>query len=506
MASVGDPNPPSLPPSAAAGQWRCPTCGRDYPSEFTVCPLDATPRADAAGRAGDPLIGEVLGRTYKIIRVLGQGGMAKLYEAEHLRIESHFAIKVIHDDLAADPSLIARFEREARAAGKIRSEHVVRLVDVLRTTDNRPCLITELLEGEDLQALLDRVGKLSVGDAIPIARQICRAVAAAHAVGVVHRDLKPSNIFLCKGDGVPMVKVFDFGVAKMEGDEKLTRTDSVMGTAAYMAPEQARKAADAGPLSDVYGIGAIIYNMLCGEPPYGSVPAVSRFALVLHEEPARPRSIEQSIPPGVEAVIQHAMARERASRIQSALELESQLAVFDKRLTTPKTLATPDTRTTQQAPLVGGPRDSASNLELRAKLTRPVAGFVSVASCLAFGAWLAAMLAVIWRPSSGGERALIDLIALGAIAALGVLHVRMLRPSWRSLPAIARYIGPFARALIASVITLGAFELVEHGWYAMTSDELFGPGLRIVAAGVAAILGLGWRRWGLDERLRRRMS
>src|SRR4030095_16476198 len=137
--------------------------------------------------------------------------------------------------------------------------------------------------------------------------QICRAVAAAHAVGVVHRDLKPSNIFLCKGEGVPMVKVFDFGVAKLEGDEKLTRTDSVMGTAAYMAPEQARKAADAGPLADVYSMRAVLYHLLTGEPPYGNVPAVSRFALVLHEEPARPRSIEASIPPGVEAVIQQAM-------------------------------------------------------------------------------------------------------------------------------------------------------------------------------------------------------
>jgi eukaryotic-like serine/threonine-protein kinase len=501
MASVGDPGQPA----AGAAGWTCPTCGRTYPAEFAVCPLDATPRADSAGRAGDPLIGEVLGRTYRIVRVLGQGGMAKLYEAEHLRIETHFAIKVIHDDLAADPSLIARFEREARAAGRIRSEHVVRLVDVLRTTDNRPCLVTELLEGEDLGALLDRVGKLPIVDAIPIARQICRAVAAAHSVGVVHRDLKPSNVFLCKGEGVPMVKVFDFGVAKMEGDEKLTRTDSVMGTAAYMAPEQARKAADAGPLADVYSVGAVIYHMLCGEPPYGSVPAVSRFALVLHEEPARPRSIDPSIPPGIEGVIQHAMARERASRIQSALDLESQLAMFDKRLTAPKLAITSDVRQTQQTQLVQ-PRDSAQTMELRAKLTRPVAGFVSVASCLAFGAWLAALLAVIVQPTSSGERALIDVIALGAMAGLAVLHVRMLRPSWRSLPAIARYIGPFARALLAGVTTLGALELLEHGWSSMTSEQLLAGGWRIAFAGLAGLAGLGWRRWGLDERLRRRIG
>src|SRR5262245_16302247 len=139
--------------------WNCPTCGRSYPTEFAVCPLDATPQGETS-KAGDPQIGIVLARTYRIVRVLGQGGMARLYEAEHLRIDARFAVKIIHDELAREPSLLTRFEREARAAGKIRSEHVVRLVDVLRTQDDRPCLVTELLEGEDLQARLDRVGKL----------------------------------------------------------------------------------------------------------------------------------------------------------------------------------------------------------------------------------------------------------------------------------------------------------------------------------------------------------
>ena len=172
-------------PSASA--WTCPACNNTYPSDFAVCPRDSTPRAEPLAPVADPLIGEVLGRTYRIVRVLGEGGMARLYEAEHLRIDARYAVKVIHDDLSRDPDLLARFEREARAAARIHSEHVVRLVDVLRTQDNRPCLVTELLEGEDLQAMLDRVKKLSVADAIPIARQICRAVVAAHAVGVVHR-------------------------------------------------------------------------------------------------------------------------------------------------------------------------------------------------------------------------------------------------------------------------------------------------------------------------------
>src|SRR4051812_6996834 len=167
--------------AGAPTEWTCPTCGRTNPGEYAVCPHDATPRTDGAKTATDPLIGEVLGRTYRVTKILGQGGMARLYEADHLRIDARYAVKVIHDDLSKDTDLLARSEREARAAGRIRSNNVVRLVDVLRTADGRPCIVTELLEGEDLQTRLDRAGKATVAQAIPVARQICRAVADAHA-------------------------------------------------------------------------------------------------------------------------------------------------------------------------------------------------------------------------------------------------------------------------------------------------------------------------------------
>jgi serine/threonine-protein kinase len=474
---------------AASGTetWNCPTCRRAYPNEFAVCPLDATPRGDTS-KPGDPLIGVVLGQTYRITAVLGQGGMARLYEAEHLRIEARYAIKIIHDDLAREPSLLQRFEREARAAGRVHSEHVVRLVDVLRTPDDRPCLVTELLEGEDLQARLDRVGKLSVGEAIPIARQICRGVAAAHAVGVVHRDLKPSNVFLC-GD---VVKIFDFGVAKLDDDEKLTRTGAVMGTAAYMSPEQARRAADAGPLADVYSIGAILYHMLAGEPPYGNLPAVSRFALLLSEEPTRPKKIEASIPDGVESVIQHAMVRDTTARLASADELERQLAAFDAPAaaapTVPKRAATDPT---------------AEAIALRARLARPAAGFVAAASSLAAGVWSAALLGTMLEPSTHGERALIALIGLAALAGVATLHVRALRGIWASTPMVSQHVAPFARALLGGVTTFGALELLEYGWFAIAHSDPLRIGARIVFAGIAAVLGLGWRRWGIDTRLRR---
>jgi serine/threonine-protein kinase len=478
--------------------WSCPTCQRSYPAEFTVCPLDATPRGETS-KSADALIGSVLGRTYKITGVLGQGGMARLYMADHLRIEQKFAIKIIHDELAAEPSLLTRFEREARAAGKIKSEHVVRLIDVLRTPDDRPCMVTELLEGEDLGARLERVKKLSVAEAIPIARQICRGVAAAHAVGVVHRDLKPSNIFLCRTvGGPPLVKIFDFGVAKLEDDEKLTSTGAVMGTAAYMPPEQALRAAEVGPLADVYAIGAILYHMLAGEMPYGNLPAVSRFALLLQQEPARPRSLEPSIPEGVEAVIQHAMARDKAARVASAVELEEQLAAFD--LPVNAAAAAP----------VAAPREvtdvTAQSIALRARVARPAAVTVAIASSLAAGAWLAVLLAILIGPTSNGERTLIGVIALAALASVGVLHVRALRACWESTPAVSRYIAPFSRALLGGLATFGAFELFDAGWLSILHSNPLRPGLRIAAAGLAAVLGLGWRRWKLDTRLRRRIG
>jgi eukaryotic-like serine/threonine-protein kinase len=502
----------------ATSSWTCSTCHNVYPADFAVCPRDATPRADGHTPTPDPLIGEVLGRTYRIVRVLGEGGMARLYEAEHLRIDTRVAVKVIHDDLARDPDLLARFEREARAAGRIHSEHVVRVVDVLRTQDNRPCLVTELLEGEDLQALLDRSGKLGVTEAIPIARQMCRAVVAAHAVGVVHRDLKPSNVFLCKSaDGEPpLVKVFDFGVAKLEDDDKLTRTDAVMGTAAYMAPEQARSAADAGPLADVYSTSAVLYHMLCGQPPYGNVPAFSRLALVLHEEPARPRSLEPSIPAGIEAVIQHAMARDRQVRIQSAGELEAQLAAFDQpapAASAPSPAPRTRSMNTGGNPTVGsssgglGTGDPmATQIVVRARLARPLAALVALASSLAAGAWIAALLAVIIDPTSGGEHALIGIIAVAAIAGIGLAHIRVLRPSWSSAPAVLRHIRPAARAIVAGGLTFGALELAVQGTHAVFGAPGLGSGTRIILAGVAAAIGLGWQTLRLGDRLRRRIG
>jgi serine/threonine-protein kinase len=262
--------------------------------------------------------------------------------------------------------------------------------------------------------------------------------------------------------------------------------------------------------------------MLCGQPPYGNVPAFSRLALVLHEEPARPRSLEPSIPDGIEAVIQHAMARDRQVRTQTALELEVQLAAFDQP---PAVASEPQTPTPQPARIsrtrsavtgAGAATTSsgalatgdpvATQIVVRARLARPLAAVVAASSSLAAGAWIAALLGVVIAPSSGGEHALIGLFAIAAIAGVGLAHVRVLRPSWGSAPAVLVHIRPAARAIVAGGLTFGALELAVQGTMAVFGAPGLGLGTRVILAGVAAAIGLGWQTLRLGDRLRRRIG
>jgi serine/threonine-protein kinase len=217
---------------------------------------------------------------------------------------------------------------------------------------------------------------------------------------------------------------------------------------------------------------------------------VSRFALLLHEEPARPRSIEPSIPEGVEAVIQHAMARETASRIQSVLDLERQLAAFEA----------PTDATAIPLPVT---EHTAQTIALRARLARPAAIFVAVSSCIASGAWLTGVLGALLHPDTRGERTLLAILGVCAVIGVAVLHVRALRAKWQSSFAVSRYIAPFARALLGGVTTFGALELVRLGWFSIAHSDPLNVGIRLVAAGIAAVLGLGWRTWRLYARLGR---
>jgi serine/threonine-protein kinase len=466
-----------------------------------VCPHDATPLAEPGDSHSDPLIGAVLAGTYRITSVVGEGGMARLYAAEHLRLDARYAVKVIHDDLAKSPELLARFEREARAAARIRTDHIVRVIDVLQTPDNRPCIVTELLEGEDLQDRLDRVGRLKPGRAIPIARQICRALVVAHEAGVVHRDLKPSNVFLCRDGDELIVKVLDFGVAKLDDKSELTKTGAIVGTLAYMAPEQARRAADAGPLADIYQVGAALYHMLTGQPPYGKDPAINPLVLLLGGPPNSPRSIEASIPIGVEAVIERAMAREPEQRPQSARALDEELAAFDGEIAP----ATADSRELEPARSPdgsGAPPPAAARISAEARRARPGALLLSGAAILVVGLWAASLLASLVTSEvearTTAERTLIVLVAVGASVGIGAALTRALRQRWRSPPAIQQTGRMLRRGLLAGLVTFAALELAALGAAAASMEPVgFSAGgwaLRLIAAGLAAVAGMAWPR------------
>ncbi len=332
-----------LPPDTRSGHFAvasdlgkvCPKCLGRYPSDFKVCPRDATP-LEAAAEDGDPLHGAVLGGTYRVHRVLGEGGMGKVYEASHLRLASRrFAVKVLHAEYARHQDVLGRFQREAEAAASIAHSHVLEVFDVARTEDGRPYIVGEFLEGEDFHEYLERVGKVDLPTAAGIARQIAGALQAAHDAGVVHRDLKPENVYVVRGrevverPQVPFVKLLDFGISKINGrDTNLTRTGMIMGTPNYMAPEQAR-GERVDHRVDVYALGAILYRMITGKRAFEGTDAAAVMAAVMHEEPRRPRSLAPTIPEAFEIVVQKAMAKDARERYQDMRELDRDLAAFE---------------------------------------------------------------------------------------------------------------------------------------------------------------------------------
>ncbi len=323
--------PSSATPAPVALPKRCSVCNESYPADFLVCPRDASPLSeDGPTSEVDPLVGRVLGDTYRIIGVIGEGGMARVYEARHLRLgDRRLAIKILHPEFARDPDIVVRFQREAESASAINHPHVMDVFDVHKTPDGRPFLVGEFLEGQELGDHLDKVGRLDVPTAVALTRQICRALNAAHARGIVHRDVKPENVFVILRDGELHAKVIDFGISKAGHREThLTRTGLIMGTPSYMAPEQAR-GEKVDHRADVYAVGAILYAALTGQRPFESDDPTTILGMVLTEEPKRPREIEPSIPAGLELVIQRAMAKDPRDRYQSMTELDQALAPFD---------------------------------------------------------------------------------------------------------------------------------------------------------------------------------
>jgi serine/threonine-protein kinase len=278
-------------------------------------------------------VGQVVGGRYQIVGLLGQGGMGVVYEARHTLVGRRFAIKFLRPEHARDLEMLARFQREARAAGALESENIAAVTDFGLDEAGTPYLVMERLAGDDLARLLERNGRLAATRAAGIALQACRGLAVAHAAGIVHRDLKPENLFvLRRADGGDLVKVIDFGIAKLRapgGDASGTTANGAeMGTPYYMPPEQARGERDLDHRVDVYAMGAILYEMLAGAKAHRGDGYNAILFDILDRPPTPLAPLRPGLPAGLAAVVERAMAFEPADRHASAAELADALAPF----------------------------------------------------------------------------------------------------------------------------------------------------------------------------------
>jgi serine/threonine protein kinase len=276
------------------------------------------------------LIGSEVDGRYRVLELIGEGGMGKVYLAEHVEIGKRVALKVLHPSYSRMPDLVERFRREARAASKIGHPNIVDVTDSGTTADGSVYFVMEYLEGVELGSVIEREGALDVARALKITGQICRALAAAHREGIIHRDLKPENIYLITRDGTAdVVKVLDFGIAKTTEAEaarerRLTSPGMAMGTPEYMSPEQAAgRAADAR--CDVYALGAIMYEMVTGVPPYCGDNFMEILTKKATQDPRPPGLVRSELPSQVSDLVTSAMARNPDDRPQTMEALEYEL-------------------------------------------------------------------------------------------------------------------------------------------------------------------------------------
>jgi len=447
---------------------------------------------------GEDLIGLTLNDTYVPERILGEGGMGRVYLARHTRIkQKRVAVKVLHPEYFGNTHVLARFQREAETAAAVSHPNVVTVLDVDRTPHGLPYLVTEFLDGVDLSDQLKAQGKLSAATAVHIARQLCRGLGAAHKSQVIHRDVKPQNIFLV-GDfsrGLPerpAVKVLDFGLSRFSDDSQnqLTQAGCIMGTPAYMAPEQAR-GEEVDHRTDIYGVGVVLYTMLTGRPPFDAETPQATVLAVMNSEPPRPRSVEPTILPQLELIIERAMARAPSERYQDMPAFEQALSDFETvSLARPIESGAPAAPAKQDLAAMRTLHESIA--DVNAARPRLVLFALSAAALMISGA-ISAVSGIEYASHHRFSRVELELLSLGIVgsaltpALLWVLKVR--RTVWENSSRVLSLLGQVRAAVIAGVSTYGLAFLVLH-----VVDDF---AVRLSQDSALPALGASWPGWSL---------
>ena len=394
-------------PVPIAGEPRatfCRTGGSRFSPDGRFCPFDGTPLVPAVGwdPSHDSLLGSVIDGRYEVLSVIGEGGMGTVYEVRHRALGKRFALKALRKDLARDSEIAARFIQEARTAAAVSHPGLVEITDFGRLESGQVYFVMELLEGQALAVLLRTGGPLPAARGLAIVRQLVHALKAAHDASIVHRDLKPDNIHVGRGDGdADVVKIVDFGLAKVIGSSKLTRAGMVFGTPHYMSPEQA-----AGEVvdhrADIYALGIVMYEMFTGKVPFEADSYMGVLTKHMYMAPAPPSELSPEMKSlgALEDVILRCLQKRPEARFENLAVLLDEL---DRRLPPG---AAPGARAPQYPSLLADQLELPSQAVLKRRRAFPY--WPALAIAFAFVAGVALVIALrrgLAGPSAPGTGA-----------------------------------------------------------------------------------------------------